>query len=219
LTVESGEWQQDTIVPDHAEHEVIAARCGIRGPRSGVRGLRARRRRRRCLPRASGVQSRCTRDDDEPGKQDENPNHEQLVARERLGEKVVRELQIGAARIARDAEQLQGLASRAQLPREIGAAHERHPHIGQHQVDRVPVLFEQLHGFVAVAGLVNPIARPHQRLREQLPDRRLVFDQEDRFVGSVAAHNLTPRISPGRLRGREAIETTDLENGATEPTK
>ena len=67
----------------------------------------------------------------------------------------------------------------AQLTRELGAAHERHAHVGQQQVDGVAVLIEHLQRLLAVACLVHLVAGARQRLREQLADRRLVFDEQD----------------------------------------
>src|SRR5690349_15933436 len=69
---------------------------------------------------------------------------EQLVAGERLGEEVARELEVVAAGVTGDAEQLERAAARTQLPGELRAAHERHAHVGQQQVDAVAVLVEHL---------------------------------------------------------------------------
>ena len=65
---------------------------------------------------------------------------------------------------------------------EFGAAHERHPQVGQQQVDGLAVLIEHLHRFLTVARFVDAIAGARQRLREQLPHGRFVLDQQNRFA-------------------------------------
>jgi hypothetical protein len=75
------------------------------------------------------------------------------------------------------------------MMRELGAAHVGHPHVGQQHVDRVAVHIEELHRFLAVAGLVHRIAFTGERLGEQLAHGRLVFDEQDRFAGLSCWHH------------------------------
>ena len=49
------------------------------------------------------------------------------------------------------------------------------------QVDGIGVLVEDLHGFLAVAGLEDRIAGAGQGGREQLPHRRFVFYEQNGF--------------------------------------
>ena len=119
---------------------------------------------------AAGIEQRCT------------------SAREHHRRPRVTEL-VGAARVAGDAEKLERLAPGPQLARELGAPHERHPHVGEEQVDGVAVLVEHLHGFLAVPRLVHAVARARECEAEQLPDRGFVLDQQDSLalVASQAA--------------------------------
>src|SRR5262249_18866948 len=112
---------------------------------------------------------------------------EQIVARERLREKIGGEIGIEAAGIAGNAEELQLAAAAAQVVRQLGAAHVGHAHVGQEHVDRVAVLVEDLHRLLAVARLEHGIARALQRMREQLAHGGLILHEQYRFHGGVLA--------------------------------
>ena len=108
-----------------------------------------------------------------------------LVARKRLGEKVGRDGRRNRTAVAGDADHLEVSFRLAKLLRELGAAHVGHAHVGQQQVDGRGVMIENLHAPLHRCGLEHGVAGARQRRRKQLPHRRLVFHEQNRFLCHV----------------------------------
>ena len=76
------------------------------------------------------------------------------------------------------------------VPRELGAAHLRHDHVGEQEVDRLGRVAAQAERLVAARGLQHCVPRHLEDLARQLADVALVLDEQDRLRAARFAASL-----------------------------
>ena len=62
------------------------------------------------------------------------------------------------------------------------SVHLWHQHIGQHQLDFLPMFLEDFDGLGSISGCDHPVSELHQCLARDLSYRRLVVHHQDAFA-------------------------------------